>query len=217
MRVSFVLIFYSSLIFIVLMLGFIAPFLAAAKSPLAGHIYALFKPLDHQHPGRSYCFTFENSSFSGIEKCYSFDTGISEFGLGEVSYVSKPYPRIKDDIGRNRVEHFFSEGKEGWKMPYCSRDLGIYLGALIGILLALRGFGVNVWEYIILLLPMAVDGLWQLFTDYESTHEIRLLTGFMAGVGTSILIFSVYKEKGENGKNIRIKRVGGRSSKNLWR
>jgi uncharacterized membrane protein len=94
-------------------------------------------------------------------------------------------------------------------MPVCSRDTGIFLFATIGLLMAMvarpassvsrvlirmlpsrarsfvEGRIPEFWFLVItagvFLVPLALDGGLQLFTEYESTNAARLLTGSFAG------------------------------------
>ena len=99
----------------------------------------------------------------------------------------------------------------GNQMPVCTRDIGIFLGLVIGAaLFSLRGL--NRWtvrdsflsvfpdemlEPLYLkdrrmaamlllialgLVPMGIDGFAQLLTDYESTNPVRIITGFFSGM-----------------------------------
>lgn len=81
---------------------------------------------------------------------------------------------------------YFLNGNE---MPFCARDLGIFIGLVLGMALALV---IKTRPPVLLVLlgflPMALDGGWQLLTSYESTNEIRLLTGILAGVAAAMLI-----------------------------
>ncbi len=96
----------------------------------------------------------------------------------------------------------------GNQMPVCVRDVGIFLGCKIGICLVFlvntkisptRSFlnlflkekkveklkNRKIIVGIILIasaLPVIVDGLVQGFTDYESTNNVRLLTGMLFGI-----------------------------------
>tara|TARA_B100001250_G_scaffold381041_1_gene373021 strand:- start:36 stop:431 length:396 start_codon:yes stop_codon:yes gene_type:complete len=96
-------------------------------------------------------------------------------------------------------------------MPVCTRDVGIFLGLVIGAaLFSLRGL--NRWtvrdtflsvfpdemvEPLYLkdrrmaamlllvtlgLVPMGIDGFTQLLTDYESTNPVRVFTGLFSGL-----------------------------------
>jgi uncharacterized membrane protein len=77
----------------------------------------------------------------------------------------------------------------GNQMPFCSRDLGIFIGIVAGMGLAFSGklkFG---WKMALLLLvPMGLDGGAQLISSYESTNLVRLATGILAGVGLAYLL-----------------------------
>ena len=84
--------------------------------------------------------------------------------------------------------------KEGnvvaYKFPVCARCMAIYLGWLLGMAVQ----RVVKWRppfylYIVLILPLAVDGLMQLLTPYESTNLVRFLTGLVAGVGLGLFLF----------------------------
>jgi uncharacterized membrane protein len=77
----------------------------------------------------------------------------------------------------------------GNQMPFCARDLGLFLGLAVGFgfvsfyrlkinpILALMGF-----------VPMAVDGGIQAITSYESNNPLRLVTGIIAGIAGSLLL-----------------------------
>ncbi len=77
----------------------------------------------------------------------------------------------------------------GNEMPVCARDTGILLGAIIGMALAIIFDLKFRWLFLILgLIPIALDGGLQLTTSYESTNQIRLLTGMIAGISASLLL-----------------------------
>jgi len=79
------------------------------------------------------------------------------------------------------------------QIPFCARDLGLLAGATVGLaLFILLGRRVP-WAWLLaLLVPMAVDGVLQAITDYESSNALRLLTGLFAGAaagyGAGILV-----------------------------
>lgn len=77
----------------------------------------------------------------------------------------------------------------GNQLPFCARDLGIFIGLVAGMAIALLA-RVRPKIYLIVLgfVPMAVDGGLQLFTAYESSNPLRLLTGILAGISASLLI-----------------------------
>ena len=93
---------------------------------------------------------------------------------------------------------FFLNGNQ---MAYCARCTGIFLGmafgAFIGSLFKLRiGFSL----YIIVILPLVLDGLLQLFTSYESSNLIRIVTGTLAGTFTSFVFYYVFQNSSLSGK-----------------
>lgn len=74
---------------------------------------------------------------------------------------------------------FFIKGKQ---FPICARCTGELAGLIIGFL--------GWWfvqlpssVYILLLIPLTVDGFIQLLTPYESTNLKRFLTGVLFGIG----------------------------------
>jgi len=77
----------------------------------------------------------------------------------------------------------------GNEMPFCARDLGIFIGLALGMALAIATRARPPFLLVILgLVPMALDGGIQLLTDYESTNIVRLLTGMLAGVSVAFII-----------------------------
>jgi uncharacterized membrane protein len=70
----------------------------------------------------------------------------------------------------------------GNQMPVCARDIGVFMGMIIGGLFAAvyRGrFSGPVFAALII--PMALDGGLQMVTSYESMNPIRLFTGYSGG------------------------------------
>jgi uncharacterized membrane protein len=75
------------------------------------------------------------------------------------------------------------------QMPFCSRDLGIFIGLVAGMLLAiLLNIRIPILLFLLTLIPMGIDGSLQLLTDYESSNMLRLITGFIAGAGVSFIM-----------------------------
>ena len=86
----------------------------------------------------------------------------------------------------------------GYKMPVCSRDIGLYLAMLIGGLAypfcrRIDDRRVMPAKYLVAaMVPLGIDGTVQLLSDlgllpfaYESTNELRLITGAIAGVAAA--------------------------------
>ena len=77
----------------------------------------------------------------------------------------------------------------GNQMPFCTRDLGIFIGLVAGMGLAFSGrIRIGLKLSLLLLAPMALDGGAQLISSYESSNIIRLATGVIAGVGIAYLL-----------------------------
>jgi len=74
------------------------------------------------------------------------------------------------------------------QMPFCARDLGLFLGLAAGFGLASFVL-IRIHPALVLvgLVPMAVDGGIQLVTEYESNNPLRLATGFVAGLALSLM------------------------------
>jgi uncharacterized membrane protein len=84
------------------------------------------------------------------------------------------------------------------QMPFCARDLGLLAGAVFGLaLFTILGRRVAWTWLLVLLVPMAVDGVLQAITDYESSNLLRLMTGaaagFAAGYGAGTLIANFFE------------------------
>lgn len=74
----------------------------------------------------------------------------------------------------------------GHQLGMCARNVSIYgsmfAGGLIFILSKKRLRGIPWWFWALLVLPMAYDGLTQMFGLRESTWELRVLTGTLFGL-----------------------------------
>ncbi len=75
----------------------------------------------------------------------------------------------------------------GHQLGMCARNLSIYasmfVGSLIFVLSKKRIPGIPWWLWILMILPMAIDGTTQMFGLRESTWELRILTGTLFGIG----------------------------------
>ncbi|MFP4197079.1 MAG: DUF2085 domain-containing protein [Methanomassiliicoccales archaeon] len=75
----------------------------------------------------------------------------------------------------------------GNQMPFCARDLGIFVGLVAGISLGLVfQVRIGVLAFLLGMAPMVIDGGLQLFLDYQSTNPLRTSTGLMAGTVISL-------------------------------
>ena len=148
--------------------AFAAPVLAVAGLPsLADALYVAYHFTCHQWAFRSF-FLFA----PGPSPLAVYDQQqLSSAALDPFTFVGAP------DLG--------------WKMAFCERDLAIYAGLLaVGLLYARRremrpvGFGL----YVLLILPMALDGFTQLFGWRESTWQLRTATGLLFGLASAWLV-----------------------------
>jgi uncharacterized membrane protein len=75
----------------------------------------------------------------------------------------------------------------GHQLGLCARNLSIYasmfLGSLIFVLTKKRVPGIPWWVWVLMLLPIAVDGLTQMVGWRESTWVLRVITGTLFGLG----------------------------------
>ncbi len=67
----------------------------------------------------------------------------------------------------------------GYQFPLCARCTGIFAGHMAGFVLA--HFIYSPW-ILLCMIPMAVDGTVQYFSNYESTNRRRFITGFLYGL-----------------------------------
>jgi len=169
------------LIFLVFIGGaIITPFVAFSDEKTARSLYDAYAQTCHQKLSRSFCVFEENSAFS----------------FGDCTPQTGVF--VNND---NRIIKSVMDGKVGYKIAVCSRDVGIY-GAMVLAALFYPLF--RKWDsgdvppgiyLIILLIPLAIDGTAQLLGSfgifgfyYESTNLIRLLTGVLAGAAITFYI-----------------------------
>ena len=148
--------------------AFVAPALAAAGvDGAAGALYDFYRQMCHEWAFRSF------------------------FILGSQPVVSREQ---LDALGVDPFT-FAGNASVGWKMAFCERDFAIYLGMLgFGLLYAWRwrSLGVRTLSYplyMLLCLPMAIDGFTQLFGWRESSWELRVSTGLLFGVACAWLLY----------------------------
>ncbi len=98
---------------------------------------------------------------------------------------------------------FLGDASVGYKMAWCERDTAIYVSMLCAALLfglvRTRVQPLDGRVFLLLLVPLAIDGAWQLVTSplhllpflppHESTAESRTLTGALFGIGAVWMIF----------------------------
>lgn len=168
---------FNALVALYLLLPFLAPALAnAGLTRPASLIYSVYSATCHQLPERSY-FLFGERPFYSLS---SLETG----GLPE-------------DQGLFQRRAFRGNDSTGYKIAVCQRDVAIYgsvvlAGLLFGILRGRAG-GIGLKVYLLLLIPIALDGLSQLFGLRESNWWLRTVTGALFG-GASVWLAYPYIE-----------------------
>ena len=92
------------------------------------------------------------------------------------------------DVNCHQLSHRSYEYNNN-QMPFCARDVGIFVGLAIGFIGSLgRKMELTLPIVILCLLPIGLDGTIQLFTEYESTNPKRVITGLIAGIVTGIAL-----------------------------
>jgi uncharacterized membrane protein len=94
----------------------------------------------------------------------------------------------------------------GAPMPICARCVGIYAGMLLGILAfgaipLLRERVMRVVAFVAVT-PLAIDGLTQLSGIRESTNELRIATGIVAGFAFGLWILSAVERREDASSHI---------------
>jgi uncharacterized membrane protein len=109
----------------------------------------------------------------------------------DITEDMNPYAKFFYDSGDSnchtiKERSFFVNGNQ---MPFCARDMAIFFGMTLGLLFALFiRVPLKWWWLIGGLIPIGIDGTVQLFTPYESTNLMRVLTGGLAGIVTSLAL-----------------------------
>ncbi|UCE92347.1 MAG: DUF2085 domain-containing protein [Methanobacteriota archaeon] len=100
-------------------------------------------------------------------------------------------PRAVYTIGDSQC-HQISERSyflNGNQMPFCSRDLGLFIGLAVASGVAVFvTTSVNPLLLLLGLVPIGIDGGLQAVTDYESTNPLRITTGVIAGISLALLL-----------------------------
>jgi uncharacterized membrane protein len=75
----------------------------------------------------------------------------------------------------------------GHQLGMCARNFSIYASMFIGsviFVLSKKCFpGIPWWIWVLMILPLALDGTTQMFGWRESTWELRVITGTLFGLG----------------------------------
>lgn len=158
------------------------PFLAPGlmQVGLAGParlIYLIYSPACHQLPDRSY-FLF------GEQPVYTLEE------LEEAN--------VLPGSGLLERRRFVGDETLGWKVALCERDVAIYGAMLIaGMIFALlrnRVRRLPLPVFVLFVIPIAFDGLSQLFGLRTSNWWLRTLTGALFGAGVVWLVYPYIQE-----------------------
>ncbi|HOU76270.1 MAG TPA: DUF2085 domain-containing protein [Candidatus Dojkabacteria bacterium] len=186
------------------LVAWLAPIFMLVGLEKAGKvIYTIYSPLCHQLP--------ERSTYIGGEAIWP-----TSYNLYEAGYTS-----IKDDSLVSHINDgrdFYGNEKIGYKVAFCSRDLGIYTALIIVMLLVfltkINFQKINLFLRIFLLFPMAIDGGVQLISSYlyelgtidelfyQSNNPKRIITGMIFGAGVALLLFPYVKEELNEGDDV---------------
>ncbi|MEM2137777.1 MAG: DUF2085 domain-containing protein [Candidatus Anstonellaceae archaeon] len=158
------------ILFFVVLFGFNALYFATAYLASIGHpsadfLYPAFGPTCHQLISRSLCL-------------YKSDADGS-YSIGDCLQSS--------ELSYSKATKVVYDGKTGYKIPVCSRDVAIYTAMLAGLLVLPLVQKIdsedwpNKWILVAAAMPTAVDGFTQLFGWRESTNFLRLITGVIIG------------------------------------
>lgn len=152
---------------------FLAPiFMQLGWTAPAGVIYAIYSVLCHQLPDHSY-FLFGPSLVPQAPELIAGGMTASASLFVERAFIGSP--------------------EVGWKVALCQRDVAIYAGVLlVGISYALvrqRARPLPFKVFVLLIIPIAVDGLTQLVGWRESNWWLRTLTGALFGVAAVYLAY----------------------------
>lgn len=80
---------------------------------------------------------------------------------------------------------------KGYQFPLCARCTGIAIGHTVAFLVA--PFHVFKFSIALLMLPLAVDGLVQYYTSYESNNIKRLISGILYGFSFTSIVCRCFK------------------------
>jgi uncharacterized membrane protein len=152
---------------------FLAPiFMQIGWEAPAGVIYAIYSVLCHQLPDHSY-FLFGPSLIPQMPELIAGGMTASASLFVERAFIGSP--------------------EVGWKVALCQRDVAIYAGVLLaGISYAFvrrRTRPLPFKVFVLLVIPMAVDGLTQLVGWRESNWLLRTVTGALFGVAAVYLAY----------------------------
>lgn len=169
---------------------FLAPiFMEIGWQAPAAAVYAIYSVLCHQLPDHSY-FLF-GPSF--IPQTPELIAGGMQAGASLL------------------VERaFIGNGEIGWKVALCQRDVAIYLSVFLAglgyTLVRNRAKPLPLKVFILLTIPMAIDGLTQLIGWRESNWWLRSVTGALFGAAAVFLVYPYVEDAMQDVLDIELQR-----------
>ena len=148
-----------------------------------------------------YIFTFLAPNFPGLHKlfhelyhplCHQLDQRSLCYFPESGQLMANCLPEGTEGHTRNPVVFNPELGEYGYKFLVCSRDVAIYtFAALAGLFILIMGKAdeekyPHPIFFLLLILPLALDGTTQLIGLRESTNQLRIITGALAGIAMSI-------------------------------
>lgn len=140
-------------------------------------LYAIYSFMCHQLPDHSY---------------FLFGSTLTPLRPELLSAGMSPSPSLFEQ------RDFIGNAEIGYKVAICERDIAIYGSVLLfGLLFTflrprLRSISLRV--YLLLLIPIAVDGLTQLFGLRESNWWLRSVTGAIFGTASALFTYPYVAE-----------------------
>ena len=106
--------------------------------------------------------------------------------------LALPMPRLYHAAGAHQTPPVHLRWRPTHKSPVCARCTGFYAGLIVYLIFnCLYSHPYNLSMFfisMILMIPVAVDGVTQYFGSRESTNNLRFITGFIGGIGLIIFL-----------------------------
>lgn len=165
--------FFGIVLFLYVGVPMLAPiFMHLGWNGPARAIYLIYSPACHQLPDRSY-FLFGEQRVYTLEELEAAD--------------------VLPGVGLLERRRFIGDEALGWKTALCQRDVAIYgsmiLAGVAFVLLRGRLGKLSLPLFALFVVPIAVDGLSQLFGLRTSNWWLRTLTGALFGAGVVWLVY----------------------------
>jgi len=180
-----------TLLYIILMFLFVAwlfitPFMYKNDPGSAIWSYDILAMTCHQLTQRSYCVFYEIQSYGA----QSYDTKNLKFHS-----INNCLPEVYDKKIYTRTIIVKKENLIGYKFPVCTRCFAVYIAMLVGVIAYIirkdKFKPPSIWLFILLILPLSLDGSLQFLGLHQSTNTLRTVTGFIAGLVVPIYLLPI--------------------------